>query len=163
MSKGINVWCGLWSSGIVGPVFIEENINQFNYLNVLNDHVFPFFEEEFEEFVFQQDGAPAYYANSVRNLLNENLPGRWIGRRGSIEWPPRSPDLSPLDFFVQGMLKNRVYQEKFTTIDQLKSAIEREVSVIDADKDLLCKVCSSVTNRIKECIDANGAHFEQKR
>ena len=61
------------------------------------------------------------------------------------------------------MIKDRVYGEKFTNIDELKAAIAREISVIDADKDLLRKVCASVTNRIKECIDANGEHFEYKR
>ena len=58
-------------------------------------------------------------------------------------------------------MKNRVYQEQFTTINQLKAAIEREVSAIDADQDLLRKVCSFVTNQIKECVDANGAHMEK--
>ena len=60
-------------------------------------------------------------------------------------------------------MKNRVYQEQFTTINQLKAAIERKVSAIDADKDLLRKVYSSVTYRIKECVDANGAHIEKER
>ena len=31
------------------------------------------------EMWFQQDGAPVHYANIVRNRLNENLNGRWIG------------------------------------------------------------------------------------
>ena len=162
-TKGVNVWCGLWDGGIVGPVFIEENINQHVYLGVLNEHVIPFFEADFDEFIFQQDGAPAHYANSVRNLLNENLPGKWIGRRGAIEWPARSPDLTPLDFFFWGAIKDRVYGEKFTNLDDLKAVITREVSIIDEDKALLAKVCSSVTNRIQECIEAKGGHFEPKR
>ena len=29
-----------------------------------------------------------------------NFPGRWIGREGTPPWPPRSPDLTPLDFFM---------------------------------------------------------------
>jgi hypothetical protein len=27
----------------------------------------------------QQDGAPAHFAVSVRDVLNEHFPGRWIG------------------------------------------------------------------------------------
>ena len=162
-SKGINVWCGLWSGAIIGPVFIEENIDQTAYLKVLKEHVFPFFEDEFEDFIFQQDGAPAHYANSVRNLLNEKLPGKWIGRRGPIEWPARSPDLTPLDFFFWGVIKDRVYGEKFTEIESLKAAIAREVSIVNGDTDLLQRVCASVTNRIQECIEVNGGHFEKNR
>ncbi|GBM88486.1 hypothetical protein AVEN_269361-1 [Araneus ventricosus] len=29
-------------------------------------------------------------------------PDRWIGRGGPVLWPPRSPDLTPLDFFPMG-------------------------------------------------------------
>lgn len=35
---------------------------------------------------------------------------RWIGRQGAIEWPPRSPDLTSLDYLLWGYIKERVYQ-----------------------------------------------------
>ena len=90
----MNVWCSLHSGEILGPIFIDEIID-----GLLKPVVIPFFECEIrEDMVFQQDGAPAHYKNEVRHYLNENLPNRWIGRRESIEWPARSPDLTPLDF-----------------------------------------------------------------
>ncbi|EZA62612.1 hypothetical protein X777_10243, partial [Ooceraea biroi] len=46
-----------------------------------------------------------------RNILNESFPDRWIGRGGRISWPARSPDLTPLDFFLWGHLKNEVYRD----------------------------------------------------
>ena len=49
---------------------------------------------------FQQDGAPAHYAVSVRKWIDEHFPGRWISHRGAVEWPARSPNLTPLDFFL---------------------------------------------------------------
>ena len=70
-----------------------------NYRTRLETHFLPFVNIQFEEMVFQQDGAPAHYARVVCNLLNKELDGRWIERRGSIEWPARSPGLTPLDFF----------------------------------------------------------------
>ena len=42
--------------------------------------------------IFQQDGAPPHYETEVRKWLNEKFPGKWIGRRGAIEWAPRSLD-----------------------------------------------------------------------
>ena len=39
------------------------------------------------------DGVPPHYANSARNLVN-TLPDGWIGRRGTIEWAPRSPEFT---------------------------------------------------------------------
>ena len=47
---------------------------------------------------FQQDGAAAHYSNVAKNWLNENFINSWIGRRGTLDWPARSPDLSPPDF-----------------------------------------------------------------
>lgn len=53
-----------------------------------------------ERIWFQQDGAPVRYAADVR-FLSEKFPYRWIDRRGLVEWPPRSPDLTPLNFYLQ--------------------------------------------------------------
>ena len=50
--------------------------------------------EDCTNLYFQQDGAPAHYAVSVRKWLDEHFPGRWIGSRGAVEWPARSPDLT---------------------------------------------------------------------
>jgi hypothetical protein len=52
-----------------------------------------------------QDGAPPHYHRHVRAYLNDTLTGRWIGRRGAIEHLPRSPDLTPLDFYQLGNLE----------------------------------------------------------
>ncbi|KAJ8933896.1 hypothetical protein NQ318_001689 [Aromia moschata] len=58
----------------------------------------------------QLDGAPIHNAVIVRNWLNENFPNYWIGRSSPlIRWPPRSPDITPLDFFLWGRIKNKVY------------------------------------------------------
>ena len=91
------------------------------------------------------------------------LPGTWIGRRGRIEWPTRSPDLTPLDFFFWGVLKDRLYAQKVDDLEHLKEIITTEASTIASDLDLLKKVCLSVTGRMAECINANGGHFEPKR
>ena len=46
---------------------------------------------------FMHDGAPPHYATIVRNWLNGNFEN-WIGQRGTLEWAPRSSDLTPMDF-----------------------------------------------------------------
>lgn len=51
---------------------------------------------------WQQDGAPAHYAQTVRDYLNETFGDRWIGRGGPVHWPARSPDLNSLVFFLWG-------------------------------------------------------------
>ena len=58
---------------------------------------------------FQHDGAPAHYALNVRRFLDQQFPNRWIGHGGAVSWPPRSPDLTPLDFFLWGHMKSLIY------------------------------------------------------
>ena len=83
---------------------------------------FEVFEDD-ENFCFQQDGAPPYYHHNVRAYLDEHLPNRWIARRGSIEYHPRSPDLAPMNFFLCGHLKDNVYRAKPATINEIKAVI----------------------------------------
>ncbi|KAJ4444490.1 hypothetical protein ANN_06282 [Periplaneta americana] len=52
-----------------------------------------------ERIWFQHDGAPPHFDRRVRNHLNATFPDRWIGGGGPVPWPPRSPNLTPLDFF----------------------------------------------------------------
>ena len=40
-----------------------------------------------------------HYAVSVRRYLDEKFQDRWIGRRGPVEWAPRSPNLCTTDYF----------------------------------------------------------------
>jgi hypothetical protein len=41
---------------------------------------------------------------------------------GPIARPPRSPDLTPLDFFLWGYVKNTVYQVKINDLQHQKPA-----------------------------------------
>jgi len=67
-----------------------------------------------------QDGTPPHFSCFVTDVLNERFPDAWIGRGGPIPWPPRCPDLSPLDFFLWGYIKNIVYAEKIRNIQTCK-------------------------------------------
>lgn len=57
---------------------------------------------------FQQDSAPAHWSRRVRYHLDLTFSGRSIGCDGWVSWCPRSPDLSNLDFYLWGYLKNVV-------------------------------------------------------
>ena len=44
-----------------------------------------------------------YLGRDITTFLDETSPGRWVGRGGPTAWPPRSPDLTQLDFFCMGV------------------------------------------------------------
>jgi hypothetical protein len=75
------------------------------------------------EICSKQDGAPAHYATSIRELLDETLPG-WIARGSSTsEWSPRSPDLTTCDNSLWAQIKNEVSKKRYRTVAQLKIEI----------------------------------------
>ena len=86
---------------IIGPfIFAESTITASIYLDMLKHYVVSQLEEFQPRVVFQQDGAPPHWGLIIRDFLNETFPNRWIGRNGPTPWPPRSPDITPLDFFL---------------------------------------------------------------
>jgi len=79
---------------------------------------------------FQQDGATCHTARKKIQLLHETFPGRVISRFGDQNWPHRSCDLPPLDFYLWGFFKSKVYVNKLTTVRELQEEIERCINEI---------------------------------
>lgn len=114
----VTVWVGLCGNGVViGPFFFERNVNGQAYLQMINDHVVPQMEVHFEReqngtfryLWWAQDGAPAHRLIAVRNRLGELFQERVIALYRPVEWPPRSPDLTPCDFFFVGSFKGQSF------------------------------------------------------
>ena len=61
------------------------------------------------EIVFMQDGAPTHWVKSVRDWMNVHLPDRWIGRGLMTSIFPGPPDLTPMNYFLWGYSKSKVY------------------------------------------------------
>ena len=98
----VTVWCGMTSESIVNPFILRDTLNAERYLTMLQDEIWPVIStwENIEDLIFMQGGVPLHFAIVVREWLNAHFPGRWMGRRGSHEWPARCPDLTPCDFFL---------------------------------------------------------------
>lgn len=135
-------------------------ISGSSYLQLLQDQVIPHLREscEMDKVWWQQDGAPPHYAQTVRQYLATTFDNRFISRGGSFEWPPRSPDLNPLDFFLWGYLKRKVYRNRPATIQQLKLNIENECRSIDSGT--LHNVLTNCCKRMLKCKQSDGGHFE---
>jgi len=58
---------------------------------------------------FQHDNAAAHFACQVREHLTATYSGHWIGWGRPMAWPPKSPDLTPMDFFLWGHIKALIY------------------------------------------------------
>jgi hypothetical protein len=156
-SPGLMVWAGIIRDEFVGPFFFEDGtVDGDQYLSMLENQMWPAIAacSDIDVLFFQQDGAPAHYSRQVREWLNDKFEGRWIGRRGPIEWPPRSPDLTPPDFWLWGYLKDLVYAEKPHSMEDLKTVIHEKMNGIP--RDMIARATESVTQRSHRLIDLYG-------
>lgn len=160
----VNVWCGIIDDQLIGPHIFESSLTGEMYLNFLRDDLPTFLNDvpinTKERMILQQDGAPPHYSRNVKEYLNTLFPERWIGRGGPHQWPARSPDLTPLDFFLWGYLKSLVYKKKPQSREELIARINEAVEQIKNNKQMLKRVTSSVLDRARKCIECGGCHFE---
>jgi len=94
----------------------------------------------------------------VTDVLNKRFSNAWIGRGGPIPWPPRSPDLSPLDFFLWGYIKNIVYAEKIRNIQHLQERIISAIATVTGD--MIQKTWQEIEFRLDVSRATNGAHIK---
>lgn len=123
-----SVWAGICGNGtLVGPFFFDRNVNGGSYLELINNHVMPALMRAYGDvggIWWAQDGAPAHRSRLVRNRLRELFGRNVISMGHDIEWPARSPDLTPLDFFLWGYLKSKVYRTPPNNLLDLRTRIE---------------------------------------
>ncbi|XP_025270745.1 uncharacterized protein LOC112639812 [Camponotus floridanus] len=158
----VNVWCGIVGDKIVGPYFIEGNLNGETYRNFLQNQL-PLLLEDVplnvrQQMWFQHDGCPSHYSRTAREVLDREFNGRWIGRGGPVNWPARFPDLTSPDFYLWGYIKSEVYKEVPTSRENMMQRIRNACAKISPD--VLRSCVRSMEVRINKCIEVEGRQFE---
>lgn len=134
------------------------------YLAMLQNQIVPAIREvvpnnEFHHVWFQHDGCPAHNTREVQIFLVETFGDRIISNSGPVRWPARSPDLTPLDFFLWGHVKNEVYEfDPPNSRDILEQRTRDVLSHIN--RNTILRVTRSVIKKCQKCIEKNGRHFE---
>jgi hypothetical protein len=99
-------------------------------MEIFNEFVNQLDDEEISTGYFQQDGATCHTSNAsmaeIASFFDDCIISKGL-------WPPRSPDLTPLDFFLWGMLKGKVYHNKPRTFMALRESIRREIETVTPD------------------------------
>lgn len=151
----VGVWLAMSRQRIIGPIFFEETITGQRYREILELFVGELQQNEIEEGYFQNDNATAHTARETREYLRQVYDNRVIG---AGIWPPRSPDLTPLDFFMFGFLKNKIYINRMHSVIELRNAIINAVQSITPEQ--LRNVFEGMKKRIDACVNSGGGHFE---
>jgi hypothetical protein len=110
---------------------------------------------------FQYDGAPAHCTNVVFEYLDETFEYRRFGRGGQITWPPHSPDLTPLDFFLCGYMQSQVYETPVETQHDLVARIQVAAGTIREMPGIFQRVQHNLARRCRTWNEAGRRHFEQ--
>lgn len=160
----VNVWCGIVGDHMLGPYELPHRLNGNAYLNFLQNEL-PILMEDLpldlrRRIWFMHDGAPSHYDRHVQDHLNNVFPGQWIGRGSNHPWPPRSPDLNPLDFSIWGQMKQLVYHHQSNTRAQLLVRIREAAEHIRNNPDLFFRIKQNFGKRCRKCIEVDGEHFE---
>ncbi|GFV11997.1 putative DD41D transposase [Trichonephila clavipes] len=115
----LTVWCALWAGGIICPYFFKNDeghnvtVNGDRYRAMITNFFIPELNNhDIQELWFQQDGATCHTTRATIDLFKDTFGDRLISRFGPVNWPPRSCDLTPLDYFLWGYVKSLVYADR---------------------------------------------------
>lgn len=149
---------GVWScfcGNEMGPLVIIEkggHMTAKRYLETLKKHFIPFYKKMVEKYgpgvVMQEDNAPWHTANIVRNYMEkQGIP--------QLQWPPQSPDLSPIENLWK-QIKNMIGKQrhKIKNIGMMERALEEVWPQIKPET--LETLNASMGRRINACIKAKG-------
>jgi hypothetical protein len=107
--------------------------------------------------IYMFDGAAPHYSHVTRDFLSEHFHERIIGRGFQWFWPPRSPDITPCDFWFWGYIKYNVYRSDPQSLDELQQRITEEILGIDVE--MLQNVIDSIPRRMENLLEQNGRHL----
>jgi len=162
----ITVWCGLTSRGILGPYLFQARgrtvtVTGARYRAMLEKKLVPELARQrisLSRLWFQQDGASPHTTRGVLTYLGEVFPGKVISKGGDVPWPPRSPDLSPLDFFLWGHLKAQVYATPVKSLGQLRRRLG--VAIRSTLPSAIRAALDQVPTRARLCLRRRGRDLE---
>ena len=157
------VWCNWWQ---VNRAFCGRN-------KFKGRHVWSILEEKFTRFVGRHpvngkepNVLPTWWdsptlLSTSEGVRNAFFPNRWLGRGGPVAWPPKSADLTHLDYYIWGHMKTLVYEKKVDCRADLRAPIFAMAEQIRNHPDRIASAIQSLLIRAENCLANGGGHFEQ--
>lgn len=114
---------------------------------------------EHRNIFYQHDGAPPHRGELINSFLQATFYDQWIANDGPFLWPPRSPDLTVLDFFIWGAIKSKVYETPLTTMDDCMQRVRNAFRNLSQDSIKRATHCELI-RRCQKCLEVGGQNFE---
>ncbi|GBP24278.1 hypothetical protein EVAR_9376_1 [Eumeta japonica] len=163
----INVWAAILDENLIGPVFINGKLTDQKYLDIVNNHVCGYLEDlplaALQDTWYQYDEAEPH--NTSTSRLNDLFGKKLIGPHGPRRWPPQSPDLTPMDYFLWEYIKGVVFESECETKEEMRSRIVLafdQVREINRREELFKRVHEQNIKRLCVCLETNGTQVENQ-
>lgn len=145
---GVMVWGAIAYDSRSPLVFIHGNMTARRYIQeVVEPHLLPYLRGHLEP-IFKQDNARPHIARVALDFFEES-------QVTLLPWPPRSPDLSPIEHVWDMMgrrLRTLVRQPQ--TLDALRH--ELQVAWDELPQEDLNHLIRTMPRRLNECINQRG-------
>lgn len=159
------VWAGVTWKTKSPLIFVPEGVkvDAAAYQEMLRTKVLPWASKNLgQDWTFQQDGAGGHRAYDTQDWIKQNFPDfisvdpHWKNPIG--DWPPNSPDLTVMDYFIWPYLESKACSKPHNSIAELKASLVKEWDKIP--QEMIQNAIDNFPKRLRKCIDANGGHFE---
>jgi inhibitor of nuclear factor kappa-B kinase subunit alpha len=107
-----------------------------------------------QQWVFQQDTAPAPKAKTTQEWLWRNL----LGFISAKNWPSGSPDFKPLGCKLWAVLKDMACRKHHNNLESLKGSLVKAAAEVCLET--VHVVTAEWLERLKACVEAEDGHFE---
>ena len=118
-----------------------------------------FVQEDIGNIWFQQDGVACHTAEATLDFLRPVFEDPIISRRADVVCPPRSCDVTTLDYYLWGAVKDKCYADKPQTIDALKDNIGEANGKIQLHT--IDNVLKNSIDRVDYFTASRGSHLNE--
>lgn len=130
-------------------IILDHTVTSTRYQQVLSENLIESANMMgLNEFIFQQDNAPAHTSNLLKQFFKEN-------HIDLLPWPANSPDLNPIEN-IWGHISLELSKRSVKTINDMKCQILDIWQSLDTL--YLQTLADSMPNRLREVIERNGKH-----
>ena len=123
--RSINIWARILNDKIIGPHFIDR-LNSRKYVQILTE-ILPLLLEDLplnvrQSMWYQQKG---WFCTDYYWIVKQKI-WRSLDWSGNNRWAVCFPDLTPIDFYLWGKLKQQVYSEMPVIKENMKERTRRD-------------------------------------
>ena len=147
----VMVWGAIHHGDKSELVILDRTLNQYGYIDILRDNMLPFARRTFQHnFVYVQDNATPHVARRTADFLHTQ-------EVEVMAWPPRSPDMNPIEHVWDQMgVFIREMENPPTNLAELRHAVQAAWDSVTQDS--IADLIDGMPRRVAALAAARGGY-----